>query len=294
MNFRTMGAYAVTESMTAPQIREFATTAERLGYGALWFPEAFGRDPFALAAYILGATSKIFVGTGIANVWKREPSAMIAAGRTLAEMYPDRFILGIGISHGPMMSQLGIKYTRPLSFMRDYLAKMKSAPYSAPRPAADPPIILAALLPKMLQLAASETQGTFPVYITPEQTARIRAAIGPEKWICVQQVVMLERDADKARRAARTIIAFYLGLPNYLQSLRTLGFDESDFANGGSDRLVDAMIAWGDEPKIRDRIDAHYKAGATHVSITCVRSEGTPRERALPDDHALAVLAPSS
>jgi probable F420-dependent oxidoreductase len=208
-------------------------------------------------------------------------------------MYPDRFVLGIGISHAPMMSQLGIDYTKPLSFMRDYLAKMKSAPYSAPRPAADPPIILAALLPKMLQLAASETRGTFPVYITPEQTARIRATLGPDKWICVQQVVMLEARADKARGAARAIIAFYLGLPNYLQSLRKQGFDDSDFAEGGSDRLIDAMIAWGDETKLRARIDAHYQAGATHVAITCVRSEGTPRERPLPDARALAALAPS-
>jgi probable F420-dependent oxidoreductase len=294
MNLRTLGAYAVTESMTAPQIKEFALKAEKLGYGAMWFPEALGRDPFALAAYILGSTSNLVVGTGIANVWKREASAMIGAGRTLAEMYPDRFILGIGISHGPMMSQLGIDYTKPLTFMREYLSKMKSAPYTAPRPPSDPPIIVAALLPKMLQLAASETSGTFPVYITPEQTGRIRKAIGPDKWICVQQVVMLENDAGKARRAARAIIAFYLGLPNYLQSLRTLGFDEKDFANSGSDRLVDAMIAWGDERKIRERIAAHYEAGATHVSITCVRSEGSPRERALPDDRALESFAPGA
>ncbi|MGC1677182.1 MAG: LLM class flavin-dependent oxidoreductase, partial [Candidatus Binataceae bacterium] len=172
MNLTTPGAFALTDSMTGNQIAGFVRKLEQLGYGSFWFPEAFGRDPFALAAHILSVTEHLVVGTGIANVWKREPVAMIGAARTLAEMFPDRFILGIGISHAPMMAQLGIKYAKPVSYMRDYLARMKAAPYTAPRPKSDPPIVIAALMPKMLQLAAAETNGTFPVYITPEQTAR--------------------------------------------------------------------------------------------------------------------------
>ncbi|MGO9607654.1 MAG: TIGR03620 family F420-dependent LLM class oxidoreductase [Candidatus Binataceae bacterium] len=293
MNLRTPGVFALTDVMTANQLVEFARNVERLGYSTFWFPEAFGRDPFVLAARVLAATERLILGTGIANVWKREPITMIGAARTLAEMFPDRFILGIGVSHGPVMAQMGIKYAKPVAYMRDYLARMKKAPYMAPKPQADPPVVIAALMPKMLQLAAAETQGTFPVYITPERTARIREAIGPDKWICVQQVVMLETDASKARQAGRRVLAFYLTLPNYVQSYRNMGFGDADFAGGGSDRLVDALIAWGDEKAIRDKIAAHYQAGATHVTLTFPRTEGTGAERALPDAGALEALAPS-
>ena len=177
--------------------------------------------------------------------------------------------------------------------MRDYIARMKAAPYTAPRAKSDPPMVIAALMPRMLQLAAAETNGTFPVYITPEQTARMRAALGADKWICVQQVALLEKDPAKACRAGRKVLAFYLTLPNYLSSFRRMGFGDADFADGGSDRLVDGLIAWGDEQAIRQRVAAHYKAGATHVSLTVVPAEGSSLERTiLPDEHALEALAP--
>ena len=293
MNLKTPGAFALTDSMTGTQLTAYVREVERLGYSSFWFPEAFGRDPFALAAHILSVTEKIVVGTGIANVWKREPITMMGAARTLAELYPDRFILGVGVSHGPMMAQLGIKYAKPVAYMRDYLARMKTAPYSAPQPKSDPPVVIAALMPKMLALAGAETQGTFPVYITPEKTAQMHRSLGADKWICVQQVALLERDPAKARSAARKVLAFYLTLPNYLASFRTMGFGDADFADGGSDRLVDGLIAWGDEGTIRRRVDAHYAAGATHVCITAVPSEGASLERTiLPDMSALAALAP--
>jgi len=190
MNLKTAGAFALTDSMTGAQLTAYVREVERLGYSSFWFPEAFGRDPFALAAHLLSVTEKIVVGTGIANIWKREPIAMIGAARTLTELYPDRFILGVGVSHGPMMAQLGIKYAKPVDYMRDYLARMKAAPYSAPRAKSDPPIVIAALMPKMLALAAAETHGTFPVYITPEKTAQMRQSLGADKWICVQQVAL--------------------------------------------------------------------------------------------------------
>jgi len=302
MNLGTVGVDALMDSMAGAELAQFARKVEKLGYSALWFPEAFGRDPFALAAHLLTVTEKLVVGTAIANVWKREPVAMLSGARTLAEMFPGRFVLGIGISHEPMMTRVGINYAKPLTFMRDYVAQLKEAPYGAARPSSEAPIVIAALLPGMLRLASAETDGTIPTFITPERTAQIRAAIGPGKMICVQQISMLEKDATKARTAIRGLITFYLGLPNYLQSFRLMGFDESDFAGGGSDRLVDAIVAWGDEQAIRDRVAAQYKAGATHVCITPVRSEGSAgawslasggnRERATPEARALEALAP--
>ena len=292
MNLRTPGIFALTDSMTAAQLTALARKVDQLGYGAFWFPEAFGRDPFAVAAHILTVTDKLVVGTGIANVWKRQPITMIDAARTLAEMFPDRFILGLGVSHGPMMAQLGIKYEKPVAFMREYLASMKAAPYSAPRPASDPPIVIAALMPKMLELAGAETRGTFPVYVTPERTARMRNALGPDKWICVQQVAILATDKAMAQRTARGVLAFYLTLPNYLRSFESMGFVEADFADGGSVRLLDALIVCGDETAIRERITAHYRAGATHVCVTLVPVQASTRERALPvDERALEILA---
>jgi probable F420-dependent oxidoreductase len=154
-------------------------------------------------------------------------------------------------------------------------------------------MVIAALMPKMLELAGAETNGTFPVYVTPEQTARMRATLGPDKWICIQQVAILEPDQATALRTARAVLAFYLTLPNYLRSFKSMGFDDADFANGGSDRLVDALIVCGDERTIRDRVAAHYRAGATHVCVTMVPARASTVERALPvDDRALEALAP--
>ena len=283
MDLTKPGVFAMTDSLTARQLTSLVHKVEELGYSSFWFPEAFGRDPFALAAHILTVTDQLVVGTGIANVWKREPVTMINAARTLSEMFPDRFILGLGISHGPLMAQLGIKYEKPVAFMRDYLARMKAAPYSAPRPPADPPILVAALMPKMLQLAAAETSGTYPVYVTHEQTARMRAAIGPDRWLCVQQVAILETDATKARGIARGVLGFYLQLPNYVRTFRNHGFADGDFVDGGSDRLIDALIAWGDEKSIRARVRAHYAAGATHVCLAMIPQ----------DERVLQLLSPS-
>jgi probable F420-dependent oxidoreductase len=302
MNLDVPGVDALLDSMAGTELAKFARRVENLGYSALWFPEAFGRDPFALAAHLLTVTDRLIVGTAIANVWKREPVAMLSGARTLAEMFPDRFVLGIGISHGPMMTRVGINYAKPLSFMRDYLARLKAAPYGAARPSSDAPVVVAALLPKMLQLVAAETDGTIPTFITPERTAQIRTAIGPGKLICVQQISMLEKDPAIARSAIRGFIGFYLGLPNYLQSFRLMGFEDSDFAGGGSDRLVDALVAWGGEDAICDRVAAHYKAGATHVCITPVGLagawrrglQGSASERSAPDERALEALAPLS
>jgi len=174
--------------------------------------------------------------------------------------------------------------------MREYLGKMKSTAYAAPPPQTDPPIVVAAILPKMLELAAAETYGTHTYFVPPEHTARARAALGPNKWICAEQALMLETDAVKARTAARAYMGMYLRFPgsSYRKNLLTLGFEESDFAGELSERLVDAVVAWGGESKLRERVEAHYKAGATHVCVLPLRSDGIFR----PDERVLEALAP--
>jgi probable F420-dependent oxidoreductase len=203
-------------------------------------------------------------------------------------MFPERFILGMGVSGGPFMKRHGINYGKPLSYMREYLLRMREAPYYGPRPAAEPPVILAALRPRMLELAVGETMGTITALMPPEAVATMRATIGPQKWICAQQVVMLETDAAQARAAARKFLHFYLGSPTYHTHLRALGFTDADLAGDGSDRLVDALVAWGDERRLRLCLDAHLEAGANHVVISPISSAGGHR----PDERALEAMAP--
>jgi probable F420-dependent oxidoreductase len=181
----------------------------------------------------------------------------------------------------------GFGYERPVAFMREYLAKMKSAPYEAAKPAQEAPIVIAAMMPKMLELAAAETRGTLTYLTTTEQIARYRAALGPNPWLCAVQVVMLETDAANARARAREYLALYLGIEHYLQRWKAFGFGDADFTNGGSDRLIDAVVAWGGEDDIRQRIADQFRAGATHVAMIPV----DPRGGRGPDRRAIEALA---
>src|SRR6202035_4126668 len=222
-----------------------------------------GREPFPHAAYLLDKTSRLNIATGIANIYGRDPMTMSAASKTVAELSGGRFLLVIGVSHKPLVSNLrGHSYDKPYSYMKEYLPKLKSALYRAPMPKEEVPVVIAALHPKMLALAAAETHGTHTYFVPPEHTAKVRAAIGPKPWICAAQAVILESDATKARTAARTYMKTYVPrLPNYTNNLKNLGWKDEDFANGGSDRLVDAIVAWGTETQINARIEAHLKAG---------------------------------
>lgn len=290
MDLSRIGAFTFLDGMGGAQTVEFARKVERLGYSALWLPEGNGRETFSHLSYLLSSTDRLVLAAGIANVFMHEPMAMIRAARTLAERFEERFILGLGVSNRAANQFRGLGWEKPLTYMRDYLARMKSAAYAAPAPKEDPPIVLAALLPKMLELAASQTRGTHTCFVPPEHTAWARAKIGPEKWICAEQSVMLEADAAKARRAARSFMRMYLRLPgsSYKKNLLTLGFDEAEFAGDPTDRVVDAVVAWGSEEKLRERIEAHYRAGATHVCILPLRSDGV----LLPDERVLEALAP--
>jgi probable F420-dependent oxidoreductase len=278
------------DAMPAAQSAEFAQKVEKLGYRTLWIPEAIGREPFAHAAYLLTKTSKLNIATGIANIWARDAMTMSAASKTVAELSGGRFLLGIGVSHKPLVSNLrGHNYDKPYSFMKEYLPKMKGAMYGAPLPKEPVPVVIAALHPKMLQLAAAETQGTHTYFVPPEHTAKARAAIGPKPWICAAQAVILETDATKARTAARAYMKTYVPrLPNYTNNLKELGWKDEEFADGCSDRLVDAIVAWGTETQINDRIQAHLKAGATQVCILPI----DPNNAMLPDQKAVEAFAP--
>ena len=290
MDLSTLGVFAFLDGLDGSQTGELARKVERLGYSILWIPEGAGRDPFAHAAYLLSQTEKLVVASGIANVFMREPGTSIRAARTLGELFEHRFILGLGVSGKVANLGRGLRWEKPVSFMRDYVAKMKAIGYMAPGPKTEPPVVLAGILPKMVELAASETRGTHTYFVPPEHTARVRSAIGPDKWICAEQAVMFERDPARARDAARKYMSFYLRLPgsSYAKNLRTFGFGNADFADEFSDRLVDAVVAWGGVEELRARIEAHRKAGATHVCVLPLRPDGM----LVPDERALEALAP--
>ena len=258
----------------AAQAREAAAAIEDLGYGAIWIPEALGREAFAHSALLLAATKRIPIATGIANIWARDAMAMAAAQKTLAEAWPDRFLLGIGVSHAPLVGLRGHGYEKPLSAMRQYLDAMDSALYNAPPPP-EAPRVIGALAPKMLALAAERTDGAHPYFVPPEHTRRARAALGPKKLLAPEQAVVLERDATVARAVARQHMQTYLQLPNYVNNLRRLGFADDDIRDGGSDKLVDAIVAWGDVGAVVDRVRAHHDAGADHVCIQVLPREAT-------------------
>ena len=289
MEIGKLSAFCFMDAMPAPESAAFCRRIERMGYKVVWSPEAWGREPFAHGAYLLANTDSLIYATGIANVWVRDPMTMAAAARTLAELAPDRFILGIGVSHRSLVEDLrGHEYTKPFSYLSEYIPRMKSSLYKAVAPKAEPPLVIAALHPKSLGLAAREAQGTQTYMCLPTHTSKARALMGPDRWVCPSVVVVFERDAAKARARAREHLSFYANQDNYRRILIAQGFAEADFENGCSDRLIDAVVAWGTEEKIRDRIAAHLAAGANHVCLMPLRCDGSP----LPDERALEAFAP--
>ena len=208
------------------------------------------------------------LATGIANIYARDPMTMAAGQKTLAEAFPGRFLLGLGVSHGHLVA--GVRkhdWSKPYSHMVEYLDRMDSALFMARGPESDPGRLLAALGPKMLTLSATAANGAHPYFTTPEHTAIAREALGPDALLAPEQMVVLETDPAEARRIARAGMKVYLRLPNYFNNLLRLGFDESDRDDGGSDRLVDAIVAWGTEEQIAARVAQHHAAGADHVCV---------------------------
>jgi probable F420-dependent oxidoreductase len=267
-----LGAFGIwtvkLDVLPAVRMQEAAAELEELGYGALWFGEAMGREALTKAALLLAGTKRIVIATGIANIYGRDPVTMAAAQKTLAEAYPNRFLLGLGVSHVPLVETLrGHRYDKPVPTMRAYLDAMDNAPYHAVPPASKPPRVLAALGPLMLKLSAERADGAHPYNTTPKHTAQARELLGQGPYLCPEQAVVLETDPAKARAIARKFLAIYLTLPNYTNNFLRMGFEEADISNGGSDRLIDAVIAWGDLKTVLNRIREHHAAGADHVCI---------------------------
>jgi len=275
MDIGKLGVWYFLDGMPAPAAAEAAKRIEALGYGALWIPETVGRHPFVAASWLLANTEKLVLATGIANIYHREPGVTLQAQNTLAEQSGGRFLLGMGVSHAPMVEGVrGLKYGPPVKTMRTYLDGMAKSPYQAASPASKPKTVIAALGPKMLELARDKCDGAHPYFTSPEHTAMAREILGPEPMLCVEQKVILETDPAKARALARPVAKIYAGLPNYRNNWLRMGLDESDLEGDLSDRFIDATFAWGTVEQIRDRLKAHYDAGASHVCIQPVNPNG--------------------
>ncbi len=275
------------EDQPAAKAQEAARELEELGYGALWFGEAFGREVLVNSGLLLAATKRMVVATGIANIYARDAVAMACGQKTLAEAYPNRFLLGLGVSHIPLVEQLrGHVYDKPVATMRAYLDLMDKAPYGSVPPATMPARVLAALGPKMLELSGERADGAHPYNVNPEHTAEARRILGPKPYLCPEQAVVLEADAEKARAIGRAFLGFYLTLPNYANNFLRLGFDEGDFKDGGSNKLIDAIVAWGNLDAIRKRVGEHHAAGADHVCIQVLTKD--PKALPMPEWRELA------
>lgn len=271
----TIGRYGLwtadlhaSDSSRATEAAETAAELEGLGYGTLWL----GMSGVEHAARLIEATSTMTVATGILSIWRYEAEDTAARWFALEAAHPGRFLLGLGVSH----AKLAEKYKRPYAAMNDYLDALDAAGVPADRR------VLAALGPRMLGLARDRSAGAHPYLVTPEHTARTREKLGKGPLLAPEFTVVLETDPDRARATARQMLAFYLQLPNYTNSWLRLGFTEDDFTRGGSDRLVDTLVGWGDEQRVRERIDAFLDAGADHVAVQVLASDGAsgalPRE----------------
>ena len=290
MELGQLGVWYFFDGLSSPAAAEAAKRIESLGYGTLWLPETVGKSPVATASWVLSQTETLNVATGIINIYHREPGVTLALQNSLCEQSGGRFLLGMGVSHKPLVEGVrGLNYGPPVATMRAYLKKMAEAPYTAVMPEAAPKTVIAALGPKMLELAASETAGAHPYFSSPDHTAMAREIMGPDAWLCPEQKVILESDPTKARELARPVAGIYQNLPNYRNNWLRMGLTEDDI-NQLSDKFIDTTFAWGSAETIKARIQAHLDAGANHVCIQPVNPNGQ-----FGDLHweALEALAPS-
>jgi probable F420-dependent oxidoreductase len=264
-----VGIWTVGFDMQSPtELSETVGELDELGFGAVWFGEAYGREAFTQAQLLLRASRRMVIATGIANIWARDAMACNAATRTLASAHPGRFLLGLGVSHQPLVQRMrGHDYARPVAAMRSYLAAMDKAPYTAwdaagPRPAR----VLAALGPGMLAAARDQADGSHPYLSLPEHTAMARDVLGPDKLLAPEVSCVLTDDEDVWRRRAHAHLELYTGLPNYVGNWKRLGFTDDDTVRGGSDRLKEALVCRGIEATLK-AVREHHEAGADHVCV---------------------------
>jgi probable F420-dependent oxidoreductase len=279
-----LGVWYPIDRLDGAGIRRLLGMVEDLGYSTFWYPEALGYESLSIASFMLANTKRLIIGSSIANIYARDPFTARRGLCTLSSLYDDRFILGLGVSHAPMVEKLrGHVYDKPVPTMRRYLDGL----YEDPSNAAEWPLMIAALGPLMLKLAAERTAGALPYNVTPEHTRKARATLGPDKLLAVEQKVCLETDPVAARAHARRELHRYMAMTNYRNNWLRIGFTEADLADGGSDRFIDAMVLWGDAATIARGLTAHLQAGANHVCIQPVHAEGDSEAR----DRTLAALA---
>jgi len=291
MKLGRLGVWTSLDGQPLPEAIATARRIESLGYSALWHPMAMRRDLMVVASAILANTEELIVATGIMPIFEREPAVLAAGQRTLDELSGGRFLLGLGVSHPPIVEGMhGLVYGPPLTAMREYLDKMDRGPdfsaltgtprhedeaAAAPAVQTGPPRVLGALGPKMLALSRDRAQGAHPYFMPPEHTKEAREILGPDAWLCPEVKVVLTSDPSRARRAARSAGAVNISLENYRKTWRKYGFDDADFADGGSDRLIDANVAWGKQADVERFIQSHIDAGATHVCIQFLQPDGS-------------------
>ncbi len=266
-----LGAWYSMDKLGGPkEIRDFVTTVERLGYDTLWYPESRGFESLSVAGFMLANTTKLKVGSSIASIYARDAYTARRGMLSLHQLYGERFILGLGVSHPPTVEGLrGHRYEKPLPAMRAYLDALNQDAGSEQWP-----VTIAALGPLMLKLAREKTRGALPYNTNPEHTAEAAKILGPSKWLAIEQKVTLETDPAKARALGRKELARYMTLDNYRNNFLRIGFTEADLANGGSDRFIDAMVLWGTADEVKAGLRAHLAAGANHVAIQPVHPDG--------------------
>ena len=268
--------YSMDKLATPEQIRQLANTVEGLGYDVLWYPESRGFESLSVAGFALGHTRALKLGSSIASIYARDAFTSRRGMLSLHQLYGERFILGLGVSHPPMVEGLrGHQYEKPVPAMRAYLDAMTKGESNTDTW----PIAIAALGPLMLKLAAAKTRGALPYNTTPQHTAEAAKIVGPGKWLAIEQKVTLETDPAKARALGRKELERYMRLDNYRNNWLRIGFSEAELSNGGSDRFIDAMVLWGDAAKVKQGLRAHFDAGATHVAIQPVHPDGDAAAR---------------
>ncbi len=284
MKLGRLGVWYPTDRLDGTQLADFARLVEKSGYAALWYPESRGYESMSLAAFLLSKSEKLMIGSSIANIYARDAYTAQRAMVSMNSWYGDRFILGLGVSHIPMVEGLrGHRYDKPLGAMRAYLDGI----HKDLAKGTEAPVMVAALGPKMLALSAEKSMGAVPYNVTPKHTAQAAAILGPQKVLAVEQKVTIETDPVKARALGRKELARYMVLPNYRNNWLREGFSEADLADGGSDRFIDAMCLWGDAATVKKGLRAHFEAGATHVCLQPVHDEGDFAAR----DRMIAALA---
>ena len=271
MDLGQLGVWYPADKLDVGQWKDFIATVENLGYGTQWYSESIGFESMAFGSFLVGQTQRINVGSSVANIYARDATAARNGLKTLGQVSQGRYVLGLGVSHVPHVEGVrGHSYGKPIATMRSYLEDIRAGQTDAD----ELPIVIAALGPRMLELAAELTRGAIPYNVTPEHTARARSILGPDRWLAVEQKICLESNPKVGLELAHKELARYMTMPNYRNNWLRIGFTDADLDHGGSERFLNAMVAWGSHATIETRIQEHFDAGADHVCIQPVHPAG--------------------